>query len=57
LYADDIEFTKLVTNATFEADSSALIACSAAGRPQPEMSWRYHSQKINYGKYVSLYIV
>jgi len=49
--AEEIEFTNLATNVTFEAESSALIPCSATGRPTPEMSWRFHSRKIAFGKF------
>jgi len=47
---EDIEFTKLESRVTFEAGSSALIACSATGKPQPQMSWRFNSHKITFGK-------
>jgi len=50
LSAGEIEFTKLETSVTYEAGSSALIACSATGKPTPEMSWRFHSHKIAIGK-------
>jgi len=50
VYAEEIEFSKLETKMTFEAGSSALIACSATGKPMPEMSWRFNSQKITFGE-------
>jgi len=51
MYAEEIEFSKLETELTFEAGSSALVACSATGKPKPEMSWRFNSQKITFGKF------
>ena len=50
LSAEEIEFTKLETSVTYEAGNSALITCSATGKPKPQMSWRFHNRKITFGK-------
>jgi len=49
--AEEIEFTKLETTVTFEAGSSAVVACAASGKPKPEMSWRFDNHKIAFGEF------
>ena len=48
--AEEIQFRDTVMNVTYEADSSALVPCTASGKPEPEISWRFKNKKITVGQ-------